>query len=454
MISSVNKIHFVGIGGAGMSGIAEVLKRLGYTVTGSDIQESPVTKRLHAAGCTVHIGHKASYVKDAHVVVISSAVKPDNIEIVQAVKRGIPVIQRAEMLAELMRIKYGIAIAGSHGKTTTTSMVSQILSFAGRDPTMVIGGRFKNIASGGYKGSGDFLVAEADESDASFLKLSPFVVVVTNIDDDHLDFYGNMDNLKQTFVDFINSVPFYGMAFLCADDANISEVLPQIRKKYFTYGFSKNADYVVKVSGTEFFKTTYSISYKGKKLGVITIPAPGLHNVVNSAAAVCVCLNLGVNILKIKRALKEYMGVARRFEVKGQARGIIFIDDYAHHPTEVKMTLKTARETWPERRLTVLFEPHRYTRTKEQAWSLGRSFARADAVYILPIYSAGEEKIPGITSQLIWENIPRNIRKKMFFTGDEAARCLPQFLMKNDVLITIGAGDVYKVGEKILKKMG
>jgi len=453
MIGNIRKIHFVGIGGSGMSGIAEVLRRLGYTVTGSDIQNTGVTGRLRAGGCTVHIGHKASNVRDAQVVVVSSAVKPDNIEVLQAVKKGIPVIQRAEMLAELMRIKYGIAIAGSHGKTTTTSMVSQILSFAGYDPTMVIGGRFKNIASGGYRGSGDFLVAEADESDASFLKLSPVVVVVTNIDDDHISFYGNMDNLKQTFVDFINSVPFYGMAFLCADDANISEVRPQIRKKYFTYGFSGNADYALKISGTRFFKTTYSISFKGKNLGSITIPAPGLHNVVNSAAAACVCLNLGVSMSKIKRALKEYMGVARRFEVKGEKRGVIFIDDYAHHPTEIKMTLKTARETWPDRRLVVLFQPHRYTRTKEQAWQLGRVFDRADAVCVLPIYSAGEEKIPGITSQLIWENIPRNIRKKMFFTGTDAVRGTLQMLQKNDVLITVGAGDVYKVGEKIFKKL-
>ncbi len=451
MIGKISRVHFVGIGGSGMSGIAEVLKRMGYDVSGSDIAASPVISRLKSLGCRIHIGHRADYVKNVDVVVVSSAVKSDNVEIVEAVSRNIPVIERAEMLSELMRLKYGIAIAGSHGKTSTTSMTCQILSYAGFDPTMVIGGRFKNIASGGYKGTGDFLVAEADESDASFLKLSPTMIVVTNIDDDHLSFYGNMDNLKQTFVDFINSIPFYGAAFLCVDDENISEILPQIRKKYFTYGFSSSADYVVKIKKREAFKTTYTMDFRGTRLGTITIPVPGRHNVLNSAAASCVALAVGIKMPKIKKALLNYLGVSRRFEIKGEKGGVIFMDDYAHHPTEIKATLKTVRETWPDRRIVAVFQPHRYTRTKEQAWQLGRVFSRADALYILPIYSAGEKKIPGITSQLIWENIPRNVRKKMFSSVKEAAKKLPQFLSKGDILITIGAGDVYKVGEKILK---
>ncbi|PIU19082.1 MAG: UDP-N-acetylmuramate--L-alanine ligase [Elusimicrobia bacterium CG08_land_8_20_14_0_20_44_26] len=453
MLSGIRNIHFVGIGGTGMSGIAEVLKRYGYTITGSDIVITPVTRRLASMGCKIFTGHRSSNVKNAHVVVYSSAVNQENIEVVAAAKNNIPVIQRAEMLGELMRIKYGIAIAGSHGKTSTTSMVSQILSSAGYDPTMVIGGLFKNIGTGGYKGSGDFLVAEADESDASFLRLSPVLVAVTNIDDDHLNFYGNMDNLKQTFVDFINSVPFYGMAFLCIDDVNVAEILPQLRKKYFTYGFSDKADYVIKILETGFFNTKYEINFRGRRAGSLTVPLPGLHNVLNSALAACICLNLGVALSKIKIALKGYMGVSRRFDVRGVKNGIIVIDDYAHHPTEVKMTVRTARETWPDKRIVVLFQPHRYTRTKEQAWQLGRSFDRADAVCILPIYSAGEEKIPGITSQLIWENIPRTIRKKMFSSIDEASEILAKMLKKNDVFITVGAGDVYKVGESILKKL-
>ncbi|MCD6413722.1 MAG: UDP-N-acetylmuramate--L-alanine ligase [Elusimicrobia bacterium] len=451
MIGKISRVHFVGIGGSGMSGIAEVLVRMGYVVSGSDIAPSPIISRLRRLGCKIHIGHKAVYVKNVDVVVVSSAVKSDNVEIVAAVQKNIPVIERAEMLSELMRLKYGIAIAGSHGKTSTTSMVCQILSYAGFDPTMVIGGRFKNIASGGYRGSGDFLVAEADESDASFLKLAPTIVVVTNIDDDHLSFYGNMDNLKQTFVDFINSIPFYGVAFLCVDDSNIAEILPQIRKKYFTYGFSPEADYVVKVVKKESFKSTYTIAFGGRRIGTITIPIPGQHNVLNSAAASCVAAAVGVRMVKIKKALLNYLGVSRRFEIKGVKKGIIFMDDYAHHPTEIRATLKTVRETWPDRRIVVVFQPHRYTRTKEQAWQLGRVFGRADALYILPIYSAGEKKIPGITSQLIWENIPRNVRKKMFSSVSEAARKLPQFLGKGDIFVTIGAGDVYKVGEKILK---
>ncbi len=450
---SVKNIHFVGIGGSGMSGIAEVLAGMGYAISGSDLASSPVTRHLEDLGCVVRTGHRASNVVGAQVVVISSAVTPDNVEVLTAVKNKIPVIQRAEMLAELMRLKYSIAIAGSHGKTTTTSMVSQILSSAGYDPTMVIGGRFKNIATGGYKGSGDLLVAEADESDASFLKLLPTVVAVTNIDDDHMSFYGSMDNLKQTFVDFINSIPFYGMAFLCIDDANIAEILPQLRKRYFTYGFSQGADYRIKITGMEYFNTSYSITYRGKNMGSLIVPAPGMHNVLNSAAAACVCLNLGISMPKIRKGLKAYMGVSRRFDVKGIKKGIMVIDDYAHHPTAIAMTVKTAREIWPERRIVVLFQPHRYTRTKEQAWQLGRSFSRADAVCLLPIYSAGEKKIPGITSQLIWENIPRTIRKRMFASLNEASEIIPSMLGKNDIFITIGAGDVYKAGEAVLEKL-
>ncbi|MBA3066292.1 UDP-N-acetylmuramate--L-alanine ligase, partial [bacterium] len=290
MSGGIKNIHFVGIGGSGMSGIAEVLAGMGYAITGSDIAESSVTRHLEKLGCVVHLGHRASNVRGAQVAVVSSAIKPDNIEVLTAFENNIPVIQRAEMLAELMRLKYGIAIAGSHGKTSTTSMVSQILSHGGLDPTMVIGGQFKNIATGGHKGSGDFLVAEADESDASFLKLLPTVAVVTNIDDDHMSFYGNMDNLKQTFVDFINSTPFYGMSFLCVDDENIAEILPQLRKRYFTYGFSEKADYRIKLLSREYFNTSYSITFKGKNLGSLTVPVPGLHNVLNSSAAACVCL--------------------------------------------------------------------------------------------------------------------------------------------------------------------
>jgi len=453
MISNVKRIHFVGIGGSGMSGIAEVLKRGGFEVSGSDISPSATINHLKKLGCRITIGHSSKNIKNADVVVVSSAVGNDNVEVVAANRRKIPVIQRAEMLAELMRIKYGIAIAGTHGKTSTTSTVGQILFTAGYDPTIVVGGVFKNIATGGYSGKGDFLVAEADESDASFLKLSPVFVIVTNIDDDHISFYGDMDNLKQTFVDFINSIPFYGLAVMCADDINICEILPQIRKKYVTYGFSKKADYKIEIKKKDFMSTTYDLFYRGKKIGTFTVPQPGIHNVLNSASAVVLCHNLGVRISKIKEGLKNYLGVARRFEIKGIRKGIIFVDDYAHHPTEIKATLKAARETWPERRIFVLFQPHRYTRTKEQAYQLGRAFEKADAVCILPIYSAGEKEIPGITSQLIWQNIPRGIRKKFFLSKEEAIQKIPALLQENDVFITVGAGDVFKIGEKVLKKI-
>ena len=447
MFKIIQHIHFVGIGGSGMSGIAEVLLSLGYKVSGSDLKQSEVSDHLVHLGAKVFIGHDAKNMLGADVVVTSTAVHHTNPEVIEAEKNKIPVIPRVEMLAELARLKYTVTIAGTHGKTTTTSMAALVLAKGGLDPTMVIGGRLKNINSGAKLGKGEFLIAEADESDGSFLKLSPAVTVVTNIDNDHLDYYGTIDNIKHAFVEHINSVPFYGTSIICTDDENIKSIIPQIKRRFQTYGFSGNPDFTAYEFSRSEAMFTFKVAHKGRELGRASLRVPGKHNVLNALASIAVGLELGIGFTQIASALSEYSGVGRRMEIKGEKKDILVIDDYGHHPTEVKATLSAVREGWPQRRIVALFQPHRYSRTAHIYKDFGTAFAVADIVKILPIYCAGEKPIPGVSSQLIIDAINSTGKLAESYKGIEP---LKAELKSGDVVITFGAGDIYKTGEELL----
>jgi len=438
-----------------MSGIAEVLINLGYKVTGSDLKQTEVTQRLASLGGKVFIGHKPEQVGNAHVVVTSSAVLPDNPEVIQAKKLKIPVIPRAEMLAELMRLKYAVTIAGTHGKTTTTSLVSMVLAEGGLDPTVVIGGRLKNIGSSAKLGRGEFMVAEADESDGSFLKLTPTIALLTNIDDDHLDYYKTLDNIKSTFVQFVNKVPFYGSIILCGEDENIKSIIPYITRKYYTYGRAKKYDFYAENIEYKAMNTEFDFYSFGKKLGRLKLHLPGIHNVINSVAAAAVGIELGIEFEKIRKAFVEFTGVSRRLEVKARKNNIVFMDDYGHHPTEIRATLEAVKSIWPERRLLVVFQPHRYTRTRDLAEKFGPSFDSASQVWLTEIYSAGEKPIPGISSSLILKSFPAEKRENVRLISDNEVLIeeVAKELRPHDVLLTLGAGDIYKLGDEILKKI-
>lgn len=455
MLKNIQHIHFVGIGGSGMNGIAEVLINLGYKVSGSDLKQTEVTERLASLGGKIFIGHKPEQVGNAHVVVTSSALLPDNPEVVQAKKLKIPVIPRAEMLAELMRLKYAVTIAGTHGKTVTTSLVSMVLAEGGLDPTVVIGGRLKNIGSSAKMGKGEFIVAEADESDGSFLKLTPTIALLTNIDDDHLDYYKTLDNIKNTFVQFVNRVPFYGSIILCGEDENIKSIIPQITRKYYTYGRGKNYDFYAENIVYEEMHTEFDLCFSGKNLGRLKLHFPGAHNVLNSLGAAAAGIELGVGFEKIRKAFLDFTGVSRRLEVKARKKDIVFIDDYGHHPTEIRVTLETIKSIWPERRLLVIFQPHRYTRTRDLAKKFGPSFNSVSRIWLTDIYSAGEKPIPGISSSLILESFPAEKRETVTLISDRKAliKEVVKSLRPQDVLVTLGAGDVYKIGEEILNKI-
>ncbi|MGZ3405016.1 MAG: UDP-N-acetylmuramate--L-alanine ligase [Polyangia bacterium] len=447
------RIHFVGIGGIGMSGIAEVLLTLGYGVGGTDLKESDTTRRLTQLGATIQYGHDAAHLDDADVVVISSAVKPTNPEVVAARARGIPVIPRAEMLAELMRMKYGIAVAGSHGKTTTTSLVATVLHQAGLDPTAVIGGKLPSLGSNARLGGGDYLVAEADESDGSFMKLTPTVAVVTNIDPEHLDHYGTLDKLKQTFVDFINKVPFYGLAVLCVDHENVQSILPLVEKRHVTYGFTPLANFRAVDVAFDGLRTQFTAIARGKTLGRVELAMPGRHNVLNSLAVLAVADFLGVDFATYQRALSGFSGVGRRFTVRGEARGVMVVDDYGHHPAEIRATLAGARTGFKDRRIVAAFQPHRYTRTRDLMGEFARAFNEADVVAVCDIYAAGEEPIPGVTSARLVDEMRASGHLSAHYVAkraDVAAMLAPQ-LREGDIVITLGAGDVWMVGEEILK---
>jgi len=448
-------IHLVGIGGIGMSGIAELLINLDYFVSGSDLRKTEVTEHLSDLGGKIFLGHRPRNINGADVVVFSSAVKGDNPEIVEARERSIPVIPRAEMLAELMRLKYGIAVAGSHGKTTTTSMIASILTKGGFDPTVVIGGRL-NIWGGSNArlGRSDFLVAEADESDGSFLALSPSIAVVSNIDHEHIDFYSSMNNLRKTFIDFINKIPFYGRAILCVDDKEVQGLIPKLTKSYLTYGLNPQSDIRANGISKEGLSTTFDVIFKNRLAGTVTISIPGAHNILNALAAVGVGLELDIDFKYIREGLGNPGGLKRRFEIKDERGDILFVDDYGHHPTEILATLSAAKECWPDRRLVVVFQPHRFTRTRDLYDKFVISFNQADFLIITPLYGAGEEPIPGVDSRTLYQGIRNHGHRAVAYcdsTEDTISELLDQ-IRPGDIVLTLGAGDIHLVGTDLLKR--
>jgi UDP-N-acetylmuramate--alanine ligase len=454
MFGNIRHIHFVGIGGSGMSGIAEVLINLGYVVSGSDQKRSPVTDRLTAQGARVFEGHAASNVEGAHVVVISTAVRPTNPEVVEARRMGVPVIPRAEMLAELMRLKYGVAVAGSHGKTTTTSMIALILDKGGLDPTVVVGGRLGVLGSGARLGRGDFMVAEADESDRSFLKLSPTVAVVTNIDREHLDTYKDLADVQEAFLGFVNKVPFYGAGVVCLDDGPVQDILPRVERRLVTYGLSPQAQVSARDVRLRPMGSSYLAMVSEHTLGEIELAVPGAHNVLNSLAAVAVGLELAVPFDSIRQGLAGFTGVDRRFQVRGEAGGVLVVDDYGHHPTEIRATLETLRGRAGSRRTVVLFQPHRYTRTQHLWDEFCRAFHLADLLLLADIYPAGEEAIPGVSSETLAEAIARRGHRQVVYVGDlrAAGERLAKEVREGDVVLTLGAGSVWTAGDDLLKR--
>jgi len=456
MFRKTQHIHFVGIGGIGMSGIAELLLNLNYAVSGSDIKDSDIIERLRRLGASIFIGHNKSNIKNADVVVYSSAVNQDNIEIKSAKENLIPVIRRAEILAELMRIRYGIAVAGSHGKTTTTSLIATVLAKGGLDPTVVIGGKLNSLGSNAKLGQGDFLVAEADESDGSFTRLTPTIAIVTTIDKEHMDHYKSISKIKEGFLKFINKVPFYGLSILCLDQKYIQELIPKVEKRCVTYGLTSQADYIAKDITYSGLKTSFNIFNKGKELGEMVINMPGLHNVYNSLATVAVGLELDIKFEIIKKALKEFGGIQRRFEIKGEANGIMVVDDYGHHPTEIRAVLKASKEVWKEKRMIVVFQPHRYTRTQYLLSDFFTAFNDSDELIITDIYSAGEEPIENIDSKLIYEGVKKYGHKSVFHIRDqsEIVDFLMSIIQKGDLVLTLGAGNIWSVGDELLSKLG
>ncbi len=447
-------LHFVGIGGAGMSGIAEVLINMGFQVTGSDLKRTPVTERLIHLGGRVEVGHRPENARGADVVVVSSAVRPENVEVAEARRLGIPVIPRAEMLAELMRMKYGVAVAGSHGKTTTTSMVAHVLAESGFDPTVVIGGRLGSLGGSARLGGGDLMVAEADESDGSFLHLNPTIAVVTNIDAEHLDHYGAMDPLRNAFADFLNNVPFYGLGVVCLDDEEIQGLMPRLSRKLITYGVSAQADLIAAAIRVEGFTSRYEASLRGRRLGDVTLSVPGRHSIHNSLAALAVALEFDVGFGEAAERLASFQGADRRFQLRGRLPGdVMVVDDYAHHPTEIRATLSAAREGWG-RRTVVVFQPHRYTRVRALAHEFARSFYEADVLLVTPIYPAGEDPIAGVTASLLYEGIRSHGHRDVALVEnlEEAERAVRAVVKPGDMVFTLGAGDVNKICDRLLSR--
>ena len=494
MFAKIQRVHFVGIGGIGMSGIAEVLLNLGYKISGSDLKRSPVTDRLKSLGTTVFEGHRAENVTGADVVVTSSAISPANPEVLEATRLHVPVIPRAEMLAELMRLKYGIAIAGMHGKTTTTSMVAAVLAAGGLDPTVVVGGRVDAMGSNARLGRSQYLVAEADESDRSFLKLSPILSVVTNIDREHMDCYRNMQDVKGAFLDFMDRVPFYGMLVLCQDDPILRRLLPKIRRRMVTYGTGKGSDFLIKdgvrsdgrarpakdqprevraFGPADRFPNRrralaaealarvgaapphpFHVSYRGTDLGEFRLYVPGLHNVLNATAAIAVGIGLDVSIAHIREALENFRGVDRRFQLRGEAAGVAIIDDYGHHPTEIKATLAAARQCG-YRKIHVIFQPHRYTRTRDLMDEFSTAFDNADSLFVLDIYPASEQPIEGITGEALAKRIAEENGREISYVGsfDDAISAVTSLVQSGDMILTLGAGSVSQLGPMLLEKL-
>ena len=455
MRQKVKAIHFVGIGGIGMSGIAEVLLNLGYKVSGSDIAQSDVTKRLKKLGAKVCISHKVSNVGNADVVVTSTAVRADNPEVLIAQAKGIPVIPRAEMLAELLKMKFSVAVSGSHGKTTTTSMVSTILAHGGFDPTMVIGGKLSSIGSNAKIGSGEIIIAEADESDRSFLKLSPTIAVITNIDLEHVDHYADLDDIKDAFTKFANIVPFYGATVVFSDDKNTKAILPNIKRRIITCGMTAKSDYWATAVEANGYASKFSF-YKGdESLGDFELNVPGRFNVHNALLSIAVTLELGMPLEKVRAGLKAFAGVHRRLEIKGEAKGIRVVDDYGHHPTEIRETLLATKKAWPTGKKIVVFQPHRYTRTKGLFDEFLTCFKCADTLVLMDIYAANEEPIAGITTEILCEEIRKAGHNDVCHISDseEIVKYLLKVAKAGDTIVTQGAGSVYKIGEAFLKRV-
>jgi UDP-N-acetylmuramate--alanine ligase len=453
MFFSRQHLHFAGIGGIGMSGIAEVLLNLGYTISGSDIKLTATTDRLVSLGATVYEGHNAKNVTGAKALVVSSAVDESNPEVQEARRLQIPVIPRGELLAELMRLKYGIAIAGSHGKTTTTSMVATILSHAGMDPTVVVGGKVAAMGGSNARvGKSDFLVVESDESDGSFLKLSPILAIVTNIDREHLDHYADIDVIRAAFTEFVNKVPFYGAAILCLDSEHVQSILPDIRRRTITYGLSAQADYQPSDTKHSDLHSTFRLRSRTEDLGEFHLNIPGDHNVLNATAAIAVALELHVAPDVIREGLKQFTGVARRFEIRGEVSGVTVVDDYGHHPTEVQATLAAAKSVC-KKRVHVLFQPHRYTRTQHLMDEFARAFHSADRVVMLDIYAASERPIEGVTSEALVERMRQFGHRNVEYagTGDAGVKMISEGVEPGDLILTLGAGSVSQLGEKILE---
>ncbi|MCW8828395.1 MAG: UDP-N-acetylmuramate--L-alanine ligase [Gammaproteobacteria bacterium] len=461
VMGRIRHIHMVGIGGSGMGGIAEVLLNLGYTVSGSDLKANPVTHHLEAEGATIHIGHTESHIEGCDAVVISSAVREDNPEVQAAREARIPVVPRAEMLAELMRFRHGIAVAGTHGKTTTTSLIASLMAEEGLDPTFVIGGRLNSAGTNARLGAGHYLVAEADESDASFLHLQPMTAVVTNIDADHMATYGgDFSRLRQTFIEFLHNLPFYGMAVMCLDDEEVRNLLPSVTRRVVTYGFSAEADIRATDVQHDGLRTRFRVARNGKENWLeVTLNMPGRHNVLNALAAIAVAYDLGVSDAAIIAGLDKFEGIGRRFQVGGEvatANGrVTLVDDYGHHPRELAATLQAARAAWPERRLVVLFQPHRYSRTRDLFEDFTEVLSEADALLVLEVYPAGEEPVPGADSRTLCRAIRARGQVDPVFIGEQSdlVQTISGVLRDGDVLLTMGAGDIGAIAQRLPKAL-
>jgi UDP-N-acetylmuramate--alanine ligase len=455
MFKKYQQIHFVGIGGVGMSGIAEVLLNLGYRVTGSDLKRGESVERLERLGAKIFAGHQPAHVEGAHVVVYSSAVARDNVEVQVARQRGIPAIPRAEMLAELMRLKYGIAIAGTHGKTTTTSMVAAVVAAGGFDPTVVVGGRVHGLGTNARLGQGEFLVAEADESDGSFLKLSPTIAVVTTVDAEHLDHYADLEAIQAAFLQFVNKVPFYGAAVLCLDEPNIQQMIPQIEKRVITYGLESGADLTARRLTFSAMNSQFEVVHRGRVLGPGSLQVPGRHNVLNALAAVAVGLDLEVPFERIQQALAGFSGVQRRFQIRGEAQGVLIVDDYGHHPAEIRATLAAAKAGF-DRRVITVFQPHRFTRTLHLRKDFLTAFYQSDVLVVMDIYPAGETPIPGVHARDLADGIAAHgHREVLYMNGDRdgIVRYLCESTRPGDLVLTLGAGDVGQLGADLMARL-
>ncbi len=456
MFSSIHTLHFVGIGGIGMSGIAEILMDQGFTITGSDRAASDNTDRLKGLGAHIFIGHAADNLEpDVDVVVYSSAVPPENPELVEAHRRKIPVIRRAEMLAEVMRLRYGIGIAGTHGKTTTTSMISLVLMEGGIDPTVIVGGRLRGLAGSNARlGKGEFIVVEADEFDRSFLSITPTIAVLTTLETDHLDCYRDLEDIKSAFIQFASKVPFYGFVVLCLDEPALQDIMPKLKKKIITYGLNGQADLQAVDIRHKQNTSTFLVVHNGKDLGEVTLQLPGKHNVQNALAAIAVGLELGVPFEKITAGVAKFTGVFRRWEVKAEVKGVTIVDDYAHHPTEIKATLAGAKSGW-RRRVVCVFQPHLYSRTRDFYDEFGRSFFNADVLVLTDVYPAREEPIQGVNGELIANAAKEFGHKQVHYVPDKKA--IPAFLLSivqpGDIVITMGAGDIWRFGEDFIAQL-